>query len=43
MKDREKQRILDPAWGNQKRIQILGDSNLIVNWMNERWNINNQR
>ena len=24
------------------RIQILGDSNLIVNWMNGKWKINNQ-
>ena len=42
-KEREKQRIWDHAWGNQKRIQILGDSNLIVNWMNGRWRINNQK
>ena len=34
IKEREKQRIWDPAWGNQMRIQILGDSNQIVNWMN---------
>ena len=25
------------------RIQIIGDSNLIVNWMNGRWKINNQK
>ena len=25
------------------RIQILGDSNLIVNWMNGKWKINNQK
>ena len=31
MNAREKQRIWDPAWGNQMRIQILGDSKLIVN------------
>ena len=35
MKERKKQRIWDPAWDNQMRIQILGDSNLIVNWMNK--------
>ena len=29
--------------GNQKRIQIVGDSNLIVNWMNGKWKINNQK
>ena len=27
MQERERQRIWDPAWGNQMRIQILGDSN----------------
>ena len=43
MKEREKQRIWDPAWCNQMRIQILGDSNLIVNWMNGKWKINNQK
>ena len=43
MKEREKQRIRDPGWGNQKTIQILGDSHLIVNWMNGRWKINNQK
>ena len=42
-REREKQRIWDPAWGNQMRIQILGDSNLIVNWMNGKWKINNQK
>ena len=30
MKEKERQRNWDPAWGNQMRIQILGDSNLIV-------------
>ena len=25
------------------RIQILGDPNLIVNWMNGKWKINNQK
>ena len=43
MKEKEKQRIWDPAWGNQMRIQIMGDSNLIVNWMNGKWKINNQK
>ena len=32
----------NPARGNQLRIQILGDSNLIVNWLNGKWKINNQ-
>ena len=32
-KEREKQRIWDPAWGNQMGIQTVGDSNLIVSWM----------
>ena len=41
-KEKEKLMILDPAWGNQMRIQILGDSNLTVNWMNGKWKINNQ-
>ena len=43
VKERENQRIWDPAWGNQKRIQTLGDSNLIVNWMNGKLKINNQK
>ena len=43
MKKREKLRIWDPAWRNQMRIQILGDSNLIVNWMNGKWKINNPK
>ena len=43
MKKRKKLRIWDPAWGNQMRILILGDSNLIVNWMNGIWKINNQK
>ena len=34
MKDREKLRIWDPAWENQMSVQIMGDMNLIVNWMN---------
>ena len=43
MNERERQRHWDPAWGNQMRIQIMGDSNLIVNWMNGKWKINNQK
>ena len=42
MKESERQRNWDPAWGNQMRIQIMGGSNLIVNWMNGKWKINNQ-
>ena len=42
MKERERQRIWDPAWGNRMRIQILGNSYLMVNWMNGRWKINYQ-
>ena len=43
MQERKRQRIWDPAWGKQMRIQILGDSNLLVNWMNGKWKINNQK
>ena len=43
MKEREKQRIWDPAWSNQMWIQMLEDPNLIVNWMNGKWKINNQK
>ena len=43
MKEREKLRIWDPAWGNQMRIQILGNPNLIVNEMTGKWKINNQK
>ena len=39
MKEREKQRIWDSARRNQMRIQMLGDSQLIVNWMNRKWKI----
>ena len=42
MKEKERQRKWDPAWGNQMRIPILGDWNLIVNWINGKWKINNQ-
>ena len=34
MKERQRLRNWDPLWGNQMRIPILGDSNVIVNWMN---------
>ena len=40
---KEKQPIWEPSWENQKRIQILGDPNLIVNWINGKWEINNQK
>ena len=39
MKEREKQRIWDSVWRNQMRIQMLGDSKLIVNRMNRKWKI----
>ena len=40
---KQNQRTWDNASGNQKRIQILGDSNLIANWINGEWKINNQK
>ena len=40
---KEKQRTWDNASENQKRIQILGDSNLIANWINGEWKISNQK
>ena len=43
MKERERQRILGPARRNQMGIQIVGDSNLIVNCMNLKWKISNQK
>ena len=43
MKERDKLRIWDRGSGNQTRVQIVGDSNLVVNWMNGRWKINNQK
>ena len=43
MKERERQRIWDPAWSNQVRILFFGDSNLSVTWMNGKWKINNQK
>ena len=42
MKERDKLRNWDLDWGNQTRVQIVGDSNLVVNWVNGRWKINNQ-
>ena len=35
MKERGKQRIWDPAW-EPKEDADLGNSNLIVNWMNKK-------
>ena len=43
MNKRDKLRIWDPSWGNQIRVQIIGDSNLVVKWMNGRRKINNQK
>ena len=43
MKERKKLKIWDPAWRNQMRIQILGEGNLIVNWINRKWKINCQK
>ena len=34
MKERAKLREWDPGWRNQTRVQIMGDSNLVVNWCN---------
>ena len=42
MKERQRLRIWDPASGNHMRIQVLGDSNWVVNWMNGKLRINNQ-
>ena len=42
-KEREKLRMWDLARGNQMRIQIWGDPNLIVNWINGKWKINNRK
>ena len=33
MKERKKLRHWDASWGNQIRVQIMGDPNLVVNWM----------
>ena len=43
MKERAKLRRWGPGWANQIRVQILGDSSLIVHWMTGRWKINNQK
>ena len=43
MKERDKVRIWDEGSGNQIRVQIVGDSHLVVNWMNVRWTISNQK
>ena len=43
MKERNKLRNWDPSWRNQIRVQIMGDSNLVVNWMHGRSKINNQK
>ena len=43
MKETDKLRKWDPGWRNQTRVQIMGASNLVVNWVNGRWNINNQK
>ena len=43
MKERDKLRNWDPAWRSQLRVQILGDSNLVLNWLNGRWKNNNQK
>ena len=40
---RSKLRIWGLAWIIQKRVQILGDSELLGNWMNGKWKINNQK
>ena len=43
MNERNKLRNWDPSWGNQIRVPIMGDSNLVENWMNGRWKMNNQK
>ena len=43
MKGRDELRNWDPSWGNQTRVQIMGGSNLVVNWMKGRWKITNQK
>ena len=38
MKERKKLRNWDPSWTNEIRgVQIMGDSNVVVNWLNGRW------
>ena len=34
MMERDKLRDWDPSRWNQTRVQIMGDSNLVVSWMN---------
>ena len=43
MREREGLRMWYLARCNQIRIQILGDSDLIVNWMDGKWKINDQK
>ena len=43
MKEREMLRIWDLSWSNQLRVQISGDSDLIVNWLYGKWKINNHK
>ena len=40
---KKKLRIRDLGWCNQMRVQVAGDSNLVVNWLNGRWKINNRK
>ena len=43
MKEKREAKELWSCVDDQNRYQILVDSNLIVNWMNGKWKINNQR
>ena len=43
VKERDQLRKWELGWGNKTRIQILGDSNLVDNWMNGGRKINNQK
>ena len=43
MKERDQLRNWDPGWENQTRVQIMEDPSLVVNWLNGRWNIDNQK
>ena len=43
MKERDKLRNWDLDWWSQMRVQDMGDSNLVVSWLNGRWRINNQK
>ena len=43
MKERDKLRTWDLGWGNLMRVQIMGDTNLLVNWLTGRWKTNNQK